>query len=123
MVANNKNYKLVIFGNGQIAEEAYNYFQNDSEYEVVGFVVDDKFIKKNKFMGKILVPISKLKSKFPSETHKIFVDDNDVPDDLITLHLWETFSLKYLNKITDWQWSQNNINTLYGKLLSRVLPT
>ena len=32
--ANNKNYKLVIFGNGQIAEEAYNYFQNDSEYEV-----------------------------------------------------------------------------------------
>ena len=73
MVANNKNYKLVIFGNGQIAEEAYNYFQNDSEYEVVGFVVDDKFIKKNKFMGKILVPISKLKSKFPSETHKIFV--------------------------------------------------
>ena len=54
MVANNKNYKLVIFGNGQIAEEAYNYFQNDSEYEVVGFVVDDKFIKKNKFMGKYL---------------------------------------------------------------------
>ena len=36
-------------------------------------MVDDKFIKKNKFMGKILVPISKLKSKFPSETHKIFV--------------------------------------------------
>ena len=73
MVANNKNYKLVIFGNGQIAEEAYNYFQNDSEYDVVGFVVDDKFIKKNKFMGKTLVPISKLKLKFPSKTHKIFV--------------------------------------------------
>ena len=70
MVANNKNYKLVIFGNGQIAEEAYNYFQNDSEYEVVGFVVDDKFIKKNKFMEKILVPISKLKSKFPSRRIK-----------------------------------------------------
>lgn len=57
------------------------------------------------------------------ETHKIFVDDNDVPGDLITLHLWEKFSLKYLNKITDWQWAQNNINTLYGKLLNRVLPT
>ena len=34
-------------------------------------MVDDKFIKKNKFMGKILVPISK-PNRIP-ETHKIFV--------------------------------------------------
>ena len=40
--------KLVIFGNGQVADIMFSYFQKSDEYKVVAFCVDDKFqLKKN----------------------------------------------------------------------------
>ena len=36
--------KLVIFGAGDIAELAKYYFDNDSDYEVVAFTVDQEFL-------------------------------------------------------------------------------
>ena len=38
--------KILIFGTGQIAEEVTNYFNNDSDYKVEGFTIDDRFYKK-----------------------------------------------------------------------------
>lgn len=52
-----------------------------------------------------------------TETHKIFVNDNEIPSNLISLHLWESFSLKYMNNINDWSWAYKNFNTMYGKML------
>ena len=54
------------------------------------------------------------------ETHNIFSTDQDIPEQLITLHLWEKFSMKYIEHIHDWSWAKNNINTLYGKLLDNI---
>lgn len=54
-----------------------------------------------------------------NETHKIFTGTMDIPPALITLHLWEKFSLKYLNRIQSWDWCDGN-ETLYGKLLASV---
>jgi len=55
------------------------------------------------------------------ETEKIFVDNNDIPDNLITLHLWGNTSYKYINDIDGWDWRKNNSHTLYAKLLQNLL--
>ena len=57
------------------------------------------------------------------ETEKIFSTPvSKIPTDLITLHLWETFSLKYLKTITGWDWAKQSMNkdTLYAKLMRNV---
>ena len=41
--------KLVIFGAGEFAHIAHEYFSHDSDYEVVAFVVDDAFHKFDTF--------------------------------------------------------------------------
>jgi len=40
-----KSKKLIIVGASAFAEVAYEYFQNDSEYEVVAFSVEEKYIE------------------------------------------------------------------------------
>jgi len=55
------------------------------------------------------------------ETDKIFKESYDIPDNLITLHLWESFSKEYLDNIKDWTWCQPNKDTLYGKLIINLL--
>lgn len=56
-----------------------------------------------------------------TETHKIFVDTNQIPRTLIALHLWESFSLKYMNEINDWSWAHNNSHTMYGKMILKLI--
>ena len=41
---------LVIVGNGEFAEIAYERFTNDSSYHVVAFTVEREYIKNNKFL-------------------------------------------------------------------------
>ena len=38
---------LIIFGIGQIAEVAYYYFSEDSDYNVAGFTVDDTYLDRS----------------------------------------------------------------------------
>lgn len=40
-----KNKKLIIYGIGETADMAYEYFTHDSEYDVVGFSVDKEYKK------------------------------------------------------------------------------
>jgi hypothetical protein len=54
------------------------------------------------------------------ETEKIFVLPYEIPTNLVTLHLWEKMSMKYLEHIKDWSWADQNSHTLYGKLLLRL---
>lgn len=56
-----------------------------------------------------------------NETNKIFVDDKEIPTNLISLHLWETNSLKYMEKINDWSWAYENSHTMYGKMLLNLI--
>ena len=59
--------KVVIFGTGEYAELAYYYFENDPEcdFEVVGFVADDEYVKESTFRGKHLCKLSELEESFP----------------------------------------------------------
>jgi hypothetical protein len=54
------------------------------------------------------------------ETEKIFVDSENIPVNLITLHLWETYSLKYMKEIKNWDWINNNSHTMYGKIMEKL---
>jgi GR25 family glycosyltransferase involved in LPS biosynthesis len=55
-----------------------------------------------------------------TETDKIFEKNNNIPNELITLHLWESFSIKYMENIKDWSWMYNNSHTLYGKIMLKI---
>ena len=65
--------KVVIFGNGQVADIIFSYFQTTEEYKVVGFCVDDEFQLKKKHSGLPLIPISKLKIMFPASYYYVFI--------------------------------------------------
>ncbi len=65
--------QIVIFGTGPIAEVAGYYFENDSEYSVAAFTVDDAYFERPEFDGKPVVPLSKLREAYPPETYDAFV--------------------------------------------------
>lgn len=65
--------KLVIFGAGKIADEAYYYFTNDSEHEVVSFTVDREFIPAEKKLGLPVVPFEEIEETYPPGKFKMFV--------------------------------------------------
>jgi sugar O-acyltransferase (sialic acid O-acetyltransferase NeuD family) len=53
--------KILIFGNSQLAEVVSYYINNDSKYEICGYVVDDEYIKNTDFfLKKPLIPFSSL---------------------------------------------------------------
>lgn len=65
--------KLVIFGNEDFADIAYEYFTYDSAYEVVGFVVDAEYRKQETKFGLPIVTFEELHEQFPTSTHDVFV--------------------------------------------------
>ena len=68
-----KNHKLVIVGDSAFAEVAYQYFTWDSDYEVVGFSVEQDFLKKNSLFGLPVVPFESVQQTFSPREHHIFV--------------------------------------------------
>ena len=65
--------KLIIFGAGDMAELAHFYFENDSDYEVVAFLVDDDFKREEEFERKPLITISTLIKDYPNSEFEVFV--------------------------------------------------
>ena len=65
--------KLVIFGIEDFADIAFEYFKYDSDYEVVGFVVDSIFLEEREKFGLPVVTFDEIDKIFPSISHDIFV--------------------------------------------------
>jgi len=58
-----------------------------------------------------------------NECEKIWKDDFDIPDVLITLHLWHTnpITKKHMEEIVnDFDWIEENQHTLYSKIVNRL---
>ena len=70
---NSKNKKLIIVGDSAFAEIAHLYFSEDSQYEVVAFSVEKKYLKSNKFKGLPVYPFEDLSSILDPSKHHIFV--------------------------------------------------
>ena len=60
-----------------------------------------------------------VKSLF-KDIHITFVNEYNIPEQLITLHYWASFSYKYFKHITGWDWAEKNYHTLFGKIMSRI---
>jgi len=67
-----KSRKLVVVGDSAFAEIAYEYFTHDSEYQVVGFSVERKFLKKVELFGLPVVPFESLEKSFSPSDHEVF---------------------------------------------------
>ena len=65
--------KLVIIGNTSNAKLVHYYFTNDSNYEVVAFSVDQKFILKERFCELPVIPLEKLEKTYPASNFDVFV--------------------------------------------------
>jgi len=68
-----KSRKLLIFGSAEIAELARFYFDLDSPYQVVAFVVDDEFYLENTFQGLDVVPWSDALKVYPPSDYSMHV--------------------------------------------------
>lgn len=68
-----KDNCLVIIGAGETAMLAYEYFTHDSDYEVVAFSVEKKYLVEPFLFGLPVVDLERLYSQYSVEKYKLFV--------------------------------------------------
>lgn len=64
---------LVLVGDGEFAEIAYEYFTHDSPYDVVGFAVEAAFRTRDELFGLPVVDFETVEERFPVAGHAAFV--------------------------------------------------
>ena len=65
--------KLVIVGDGEFAEIAYEYFTHDSPFDVVAFSAERAYMRGDELFGLPIVPFEEIESRFPPSAHEAFV--------------------------------------------------
>lgn len=68
-----KTKKIIIVGDSAFAEIVHEYFDADSDYEVVGFSVERDFLKREDMRGLPIVPFEELETRFDPATHEVYV--------------------------------------------------
>lgn len=69
----NKTKSLVIIGTGEFGEIAYEYFTDDSEYEVVAFAVEREYLSSNEFRELPVIAFDEIKELYPPNEYYTFV--------------------------------------------------
>jgi sugar O-acyltransferase (sialic acid O-acetyltransferase NeuD family) len=72
MAGKNKE-KLIIVGDGETAEIAYEYFTQDTDYQVAAFSAEKKFIKNKTLYGLPVVPFEDVEKLYSPQNHSAFV--------------------------------------------------
>lgn len=67
-----KNKKLIIIGTSAFAEIAYEYFQYDSEYEVIAFSVHREYIKEKQFLTLPVIPFEEVEKYYNPKEYYFF---------------------------------------------------
>lgn len=65
--------KLVLFGEGLYTEIVHQYFNDDTNYEVVAFTKDDDFITSDQYLGLPMVPFSEIEDLYPPNEADIHI--------------------------------------------------
>ncbi|RJR40132.1 MAG: acetyltransferase [Desulfobacteraceae bacterium] len=65
--------KVVLFGCGRGADIAHRYLTTDSDHQVAGFTVDERYHKQTSFKGLPLVPFEQVERHFPPDQYKMLV--------------------------------------------------
>lgn len=64
---------IVIFGIGRGATVATRYFRDDSPHEIVAYTVDDAYADRNEFMGRPVIPFSRIQKEISPEESQMFI--------------------------------------------------
>ncbi len=64
---------IVIFGIGRGADVATRYFRDDTSHNVVAYTVDDAYCDGRDFMGKAVVPFSRVEHEVPPGEALMFI--------------------------------------------------
>ncbi|MEP6569281.1 MAG: acetyltransferase [Acidobacteriota bacterium] len=64
---------IVIVGDGETAELAYEYFSYDSPHQVVGFSVEEAYLKSDSLFGLPIVPFEELERHYDPADYQAFV--------------------------------------------------
>jgi sugar O-acyltransferase (sialic acid O-acetyltransferase NeuD family) len=64
---------LVIVGEGEFAEIAFEYFTHDSPHRVSAFAAEAAVRKKDELFGLPVVDLERVEERFPPDTHAVFV--------------------------------------------------
>ncbi|QNI57171.1 bacterial transferase hexapeptide family protein [Synechococcus sp. BIOS-U3-1] len=65
--------RILIYGNGQMAEIVYTYLKADPRYEVVGFTCDSNYISEEAYFGLPLYEFETIEKKVPPESCKMLI--------------------------------------------------
>jgi sugar O-acyltransferase (sialic acid O-acetyltransferase NeuD family) len=68
-----KQRALVIIGDSAFAEVAFEYFDAESDYRVVGFAVERAYLTRSSFHGLPVVAFEDLEQHFGPATHEVYV--------------------------------------------------
>jgi hypothetical protein len=64
---------VVIFGIGRGADVATRYFQSDSPHEIIAYTVDDAWADRKEFMGRPVIPFSRVEKEAPPVECRMFI--------------------------------------------------
>ncbi|HEV7699983.1 MAG TPA: acetyltransferase [Pyrinomonadaceae bacterium] len=64
--------QLIIIGDGETAELAYEYFTHDSPYTVAGFAVESAYKTKDEFFGLPVVDLEEIEAHYPPAEYDAF---------------------------------------------------
>ncbi|MCH4823813.1 acetyltransferase [Gramella lutea] len=67
------NNKLIIYGIGKFAEYVAYVFQEDTNYDVVAFCVEENYHQQDEIFGKPLIKLNELKNRFPANQFELFI--------------------------------------------------
>lgn len=73
MASSANSLKIVIFGDGAIAELAHYYFTTDSPHEVVAFTVDGEYHKQEALFELPVIPFEMAVEDFPPDDYALFI--------------------------------------------------
>jgi sugar O-acyltransferase (sialic acid O-acetyltransferase NeuD family) len=65
--------RVVIVGDGETAELAYEYFTHDSPHDVVAFVVERAYRKRDELFGLPVLDFEDMEARFPTADYRAFV--------------------------------------------------
>ena len=65
--------EIIIIGDGETAELAYEYLTHDSPHRVAAFCVEREYVKKKELLGLPVVAFEEVEALYPPATHKAFV--------------------------------------------------
>ena len=86
--------KLVIVGDGETAEIAYEYFTHDSPFEVVAFSVETQYLKKPELFGLPVVPFEQLDQLFPPADFQVYAASSSTQLNRVRTRLYHAAKLK-----------------------------